>query len=666
MYVSSLNIEDIPQEVAYLALQWSPSPVLLLDRDSVVRYANKAALNELRSTPSQLIGMRFIDLLDEGSHAKSDALLANAGETPGPLFEINQIAGDGDVVLVGYRAVRLPPVNNTASVLLLGTSMSDVVAITERLVALNRRLHALFRITSGASRSTVLTNVLEEVLEITVAELELRAGLVLLAPNSLDTSLISAGSSANAWHLAAHYGFPGAFAEQFEINHQLVEVLSSHVDRKQLILRGDDIAVLGLRSEDLDRSFGPLYALAAVPMESDDRLLGWLLLLADRYRAFEGGTIETLHTIGNLLGPIVSNARYYAALRETSAQLSAVLDGIESGVMLVDRAGIVRYANARLGRLFNTNVKDWPGKPRSDVLQLPLNLLERDSAAYGGDILEWQGTPRRVLSRIIDDVFDSAGVLLGTIEVYTDVTHIEDANRLKDEFVAAAAHDLKTPVTAIKGYAQIGLRLAHRIDQPRLVQYLDMVNNRSDQLAYLMDSLLDVSRIQGGRLRLEVEPLIVQDLITKVVQYFEFDLQRQQRMMHIDQPHEPLHVEWDMPRMERVLINLISNAIKYSPVGQPIELAVRLLRGVASDRDEIEITVTDHGIGIPEDERVHVFDRFYRVRQTIDEGYKGTGLGLYICRSVVESHHGRIWAEEARHGGSGTTMVVRVPTRTAG
>jgi signal transduction histidine kinase len=290
-----------------------------------------------------------------------------------------------------------------------------------------------------------------------------------------------------------------------------------------------------------------------------------------------------------------------------------------------------------------------------------MRRIERSSLAFDGDVLEWSGPLPRVLQRTIDDVYDGDGQPLGTIEVYADITHIEEVNQLKDEFVAAAAHDLKTPVTAIKGYAQIGLRLARRLDQPRLVQYLDMINTRSDELTYLMDSLLDVSRIQAGRLRLEIEPLLVHDLIAKVVQYFEFDLQRQQREIVVDLPPEPLRVEWDPPRMERMLINLISNAIKYAPHGGPIELRVRRLPSPTAGTNDIEIAVTDHGIGIPSAERERVFGRFYRVRQTIEAGFKGTGLGLYISQSVVTAHGGTIWADAALHGGPGTTIFVRLP-----
>lgn len=238
---------------------------------------------------------------------------------------------------------------------------------------------------------------------------------------------------------------------------------------------------------------------------------------------------------------------------------------------------------------------------------------------------------------------------------------IETLNRscqLKDEFVTAAAHDLKTPVTAVKGYAQIALRLARKLDDERLSQQLAMINARSDELALLMDGLLDMSRIQVGRLLLEPEQIEISRLIKKVLNHFEFDLRRRNREVQVTMPDQTLVVVWDKLRMQGVLINVIGNALKYSPDGGAVTLSVQPLKDLP---DWIELTVTDYGIGIPAEERALIFDRFYRVRAAIEHGFKGTGIGLYIAQHVVELHGGRIWAGNALHGGSGTTMHIEMP-----
>ncbi len=217
-------------------------------------------------------------------------------------------------------------------------------------------------------------------------------------------------------------------------------------------------------------------------------------------------------------------------------------------------------------------------------------------------------------------------------------------------------------MTAVKGYAQIALRVARQLDEPRLAQYLEMINVRSDELAYLMDSLLDTSRLQSGRLTLERDTFILNDLVAKVVRYFEFDLQRQQRSIRMEVPQLPISVTWDFARIERTLINLIGNAVKYSPSDGEVTVQVGLLpKDVDGDVEFVEIAVTDHGIGIPESERERVFERFYRVRESVEGSFKGTGLGLYISRRIVAGHGGRIWISDALHGQHGTTVHVVMP-----
>jgi signal transduction histidine kinase len=190
-----------------------------------------------------------------------------------------------------------------------------------------------------------------------------------------------------------------------------------------------------------------------------------------------------------------------------------------------------------------------------------------------------------------------------------------------------------------------------------------MINARSDDLTYHMDTLLDMSRLQAGRLRLDIDVLPLSELIRKLTGHFDFDLRRQQRTLDIALPAEPLEVAWDAPRIERVLINLVGNALKYSPEGGAVDVRVRQLP--ATEGDMIELAVTDHGIGIPPAERERIFERFYRAPQAVSERFRGSGLGLYICRSVVEAHGGRIWAADAIHGGQGTSMFVVLPRQAA-
>lgn len=645
----------------------SPTPLLVLSPDGVIKAASQAAL-ALLHWERRLTGADFISILDEGSRDKSRALMAAASHGPTALHELNVQTGDGQVVMISFQALPLAPTSTgwgpQGDILLL-QPMASMVATTERLIALNRRLDALFTIAAHASRSLGGRDLLREALGVTLAELDLQAAAVFLidAPSESERGELAAVEQPILLHLAAHQGWSAEAAAERNatawIGRRAHEQMAAE---EQFVLTGS-ADELGIDPANLAGAGGLLLSIAGAPLRSEGRLVGWLVAVSDRYRAFTAGALDTLRAIGDVLGPPVENARLYEELIETSGQLQAVLEGIDSGVLLVDRAGIIRYANGRLGTLLESDVTAWPGMPRASVIDRQLAPLPGATSDFDGQLWEFTGPPRRVLRQFTDQVADRTSAPLGSIEVYTDVTTMEEMNRLKDEFVAAAAHDLKTPVTAVKGYAQIALRLARRNHDPRLVQQLEMVNARSDHLTFLMNSLLDLSRLQAGRLNLELERLPVAELVRRVAQHFDLDLQRRGRSLVVDQPAELLEVEWDSARIERVLINLVDNAIKYSPDGGAVELRIRRVEPRrAGERDEIEIAVTDQGIGIPAEERERIFDRFYRMPRTIEDGFKGTGLGLYICRRVVEAHGGQIGATDALHGGDGTTVFVVLPS----
>jgi two-component system phosphate regulon sensor histidine kinase PhoR len=509
----------------------------------------------------------------------------------------------------------------------------------------------------------VLHELLQEALAVTLTEIDLRAGAIFLADVPLEPGPAQHPPlHPHQMQIAAQQGFTPAFAERLTTPEPFAGLWNNNVETEvQSVISGfaDEVSI---QPSDLEQATGPLLSIAATPLISETRLLGWMYVISDRYGAFGPDELDVLRTIGNLLGSPVENARLYDALRQTSGRLSAVLDGIDSGVLLTDEQGIIRYANARLGMLLNVDVADWPGRERAAMLPGKLTRFMPTNTLLDGDHWEIVEPSHRILRRFAESVADHTGATIGSIEVYSDTTQIYEMNQLKDEFVAAAAHDLKTPVTAVKGYAQIALRLARKLDDPKLLQQLTMINARSDDLRLLMDGLLDMSRIQAGRLQLDLQPIVVQQLIANVIKHFDFDLQRKQRAVTCQLPAEPVAVEWDRHRIEGVLINLIGNALKYSPDGGDVSVRVQLVEQASNITDcAVEIVVTDHGIGIPVGERARIFDRFYRTPEVVEYGFRGTGIGLYITHSIVQMHGGRIWADDAVHGGLGTSLFMTLP-----
>jgi signal transduction histidine kinase len=229
----------------------------------------------------------------------------------------------------------------------------------------------------------------------------------------------------------------------------------------------------------------------------------------------------------------------------------------------------------------------------------------------------------------------------------------EDALRQRDEFVSVASHELKTPLTTLSGYAQLILRRFSRegeVDSERVLTALHSISAQADRLSRLLGHLLDISRFDEGKLRLERQPTDVVALVEQAVTLARTWSERHPVMLAAP---AVLEATIDPLRLEQVLTNLLDNAVKYSPNGGAVEVVVSSRKGAAT------ISVRDHGLGIPPEKRNNIFDRFYQAHAA--GGHGGLGLGLYISRQIVELHGGSIRAEFPR--GGGTRFVVTMPLR---
>jgi signal transduction histidine kinase/PAS domain-containing protein len=223
---------------------------------------------------------------------------------------------------------------------------------------------------------------------------------------------------------------------------------------------------------------------------------------------------------------------------------------------------------------------------------------------------------------------------------------VEDLSRLKDEFLSIASHELRTPVTSIKGYTQLAKMLIRDGELGTSEEYLDIALDQIDRMSRLILELLDVSRIETGKLEIRREPIEWPQFVREVVQRHHTAVS--DRRFHVSVPEDGKVVSGDRDRLEQVLGNLLENAVKYSPDGSDVTVAVE-------DRGDSYVTaVCDRGIGIPADELAQVFERFHRGKQVSSTNYGGLGLGLYITKQIVERHGGTIWVES--RPGQGTTF----------
>jgi signal transduction histidine kinase len=230
----------------------------------------------------------------------------------------------------------------------------------------------------------------------------------------------------------------------------------------------------------------------------------------------------------------------------------------------------------------------------------------------------------------------------------------EEGSRTREEFMSVAAHELKTPLTSLRGAAQILQRRMDRWieeDPERLRHWIKNIDLASARLAHLVNDLLDISRIQAGRLAIDPEPANVSDLVASVAERIQANAPQHEIRTHVQAEVEGII---DPSRIEQVVTNLLDNAVKYSPDGGPIDLELQ-----APDPHTVRIVITDRGIGIAPEHREHIFEAFYQATP----GQTGLGLGLHISRQIVELHGGRISAEHPSEGG--TRFVVQLPLRAA-
>jgi len=242
-----------------------------------------------------------------------------------------------------------------------------------------------------------------------------------------------------------------------------------------------------------------------------------------------------------------------------------------------------------------------------------------------------------------------------TLQLSRALEEIKMISKRKSDFVSAVSHELRTPLTSIKGYASI--LLSEKLGQlpPAVKERLDKINRHSDELAQLVNNLLDISRIESGKISMKLEPLNLKEIIEEVVDLMNVQLKEKEIEFKFELSADVEYVLADRQQLERVFINLLGNAIKFTPAKGKISIR-------ASSLDNLcQIDITDTGIGIPQESLGAIFDEFYRVDNPINQKVKGTGLGLSLVKRIVEAHGGSIWVRSKLNEGSTFSFTIPKP-----
>jgi PAS domain S-box-containing protein len=340
---------------------------------------------------------------------------------------------------------------------------------------------------------------------------------------------------------------------------------------------------------------------------------------------------------------------------------AGVLEHVDDGVFLVDDAGTIQHWNPAAAAI--------TGLPPSAVLGQRADEILPDWDAVGPTVpvaaVPGPGsTDARTLPFVIDgrEVWLSiSGVAFedGIVYAFRNLTEERALDELKGEFVATVSHELRTPLAAIYGSAQTLLRDDIEIGEDKRQRLLQVIAQESERLSRVAADILLANRLDSGRLHLETTPLDVARLAEEVVEQMRSCYaDRDEVTLELVTAEQGSFVVGDADKLRQVLINLVDNAVKYSPDGGTVQVLVDA-KGTS-----LRMSVSDMGLGIPHGEQQRIFGKFYRCDPQLSRGVGGTGLGLYICRELVYRMHGRIWV--ASDGRRGSTFTVELPIASQG
>jgi len=412
--------------------------------------------------------------------------------------------------------------------------------------------------------------------------------------------------------------------------------------------------------------------LAAPIVTSAGEAQGVILLQSPEVQAFDERSLRLLDAAAVQLGNALNNAELYRLIREQAERLGtmlrtqqieaaknqAILEGIADGVMVADANGRVILFNAAAERIFSVSRGQALGRFLDDML----GLYGKQARAWLEQVEAWRKSPQNyeageflserldledsVVSIHLSPVFSPSNEFLGAVSVFRDITTEVRAEEAKNEFVSTVSHELRTPMTSIKGYVDLLLMGTTGELTELQTNFLKVVKSNADRLASLVNDLLDISRIETGRIELQLQPVEMGDLIEQAVTSLTPKAEEKGlQLAHMLPAYLP-KVYGDPDRLTQILTNLIGNAYKYTPTGGSVTVHGYVREGM------FHVAVADTGIGISKEDQRQIFERFFRVDDPTVHEMAGTGLGLAITVSLVHLHGGEIWVESELGEGS--------------
>lgn len=505
-----------------------------------------------------------------------------------------------------------------------------------------RQRDYLLEITRAITQELDLQKVLKRILRISIEMLAGQAGLIAL-------------KETNTWQVAAAQGIPAAFLRYLE------PLLAEE-------------RVSGLNLDELNRMLKELTYTAsqgllngtAISLETHSELIGFIFIFRSYPDVFSRNDQQVLQTFADQAAIAVFNARLYSQVTLEKQRLDALIDSAADGIIVLNADHSIERVNDAFERICGQTDEQLRGKRHDEVInwaRKPDGMTLEQAESHGWPLttnahLYVEGDLKRAEPPNVPVGITYAPLLTpddkvrNIIVTVRDITHFRNADEMKSTFISIVSHELKTPVALIKGYASTLRRDDARWDKHIIQDSLAVIEDEADRLTHMIEDLLDASRLQAGGLTLNPTDISLPAMANRLAERFQ--TQTKKHNLVVDFPEKFPVIVADETRIEQVLTNLISNAIKYAPGGE-----IRISGELRSE--QVVITVSDQGPGIDPHDMPHIFDRFYRADGAARKT-KGAGLGLYLAKEIIEAHGGRMWID-APHG-AGARICFSLPIDT--
>jgi PAS domain S-box-containing protein len=494
-----------------------------------------------------------------------------------------------------------------------------------------RQRDYLLEIANAITRELDLDKLLARIVRISAEMLAGQAGLIALRKEE------------GGWLVSSVHGIPPAFV-------RYLNTLMAQVQTSDDPVKVELPQITALLKGMAEVSSSGLLTQVGLPLHAFERMIGVIFIFRSYPSVFSANDRSLLQTFADQAAIAVHNAQLFTQISREKRRMDALLDTVADGILILTPNHKIERCNPAFEKMWGMSKDLVQGRDHAEVIhwrtrQHGITLeqaeaggwpLSPDSTLYvEGDIERPNGTPLPV-GVTYAPLLSPEGQLLNTIATVRDISHFREAEELKSTFISIISHELKTPVALIKGYVATLRREDARWDRAVVADSLQVIEEEADRLAAYIENLLDASRLEAGGMKLNSSDLNLHNLCMRLVERFQTQSPRHKFVVDFPEAFPP--ILGDENRLNQVLSNLISNAVKYSPEGGEVRL-----HGIVYP-DQVVVCVTDQGQGIAKRDAPHVFDRFFRAYEA-SRTTKGAGLGLYLTRAIIEAHGGRIWVD---------------------